>query len=365
MRYFLSLRTGWVCWLLVLAPVMGWSQRLPADSVVHRLILIGDAGRLHEGKNAVIDAVTAQYNFDNYRTTLLYLGDNIYPNGLPDEQSANYDGKAAVLRYQVAPGLGKKSNVILIPGNHDWDQGGPDGWAAIRRQGNWLKNLNAPNIRLLPADGCPGPEEVPLGNNMVLIVFDTQWALHPYDKPGLDSDCPCRNESEAQARFSDLLYRNRDKAIVLATHHPFRTYGVHGGYYTLKQHLFPLTEFNKNLFIPLPLIGSLYPLGRGTFGNIQDTRHPLFRRVVYGIEKATANTPNLVFVAGHDHSQQHIVDRGRHYIVSGSGTNREPVLGCRLAGPGPCLYRPMELIRISPFADAYHCLFASGPLVLI
>lgn len=326
-----------LAWLLLGLSVHNRAQTQPVDTVAHRLILIGDAGRLHNGKNAVIDAVAARYNLDNERTTLLYLGDNIYPNGMPKPGTPTYDRSAAVLRYQVSPALGKKSNVILIPGNHDWDKGGKDGWAAIKRQGDWIKNLNAPNIRLLPADGCPGPEEVPLGNNMVLIVMDTQWGLHPYDKPGatattpevlrpgLDSDCACLTEADIRTRLTAILARHKGKAIVVATHHPFRSYGVHGGYYTVKQHLFPLTELNKNLFIPLPLVGSVYAVGRGKFGNLQDLRHPFYRRIAYGAERMTANTPDLVFVAGHEHSLQHIVDKGRHYIVSGSGTNRERV----------------------------------------
>ena len=301
------------------------AQTPPADTIAQRLILIGDAGRLHNGKNAVIDAVAARYSLDDRRTTLLYLGDNIYPKGLPPESHSNYAPSVETLRYQVAPALNKQSNIILIPGNHDWDKGGKAGWEAIKRQGNWLRNLNAPNIRLLPADGCPGPEEIPLGDNMVLIVFDTQWVLHPYDKPGPTSGCACTTESEARARLADILHRNKGKAIVVATHHPLRSYGVHGGYYTLKQHLFPLTEFNKNLYVPLPVIGSLYPLGRGTFGNLQDVNHPLQRRLAYGVERTVADTPDLIFVAGHDHSLQHIVDKGRHFIVSGSGTNRERV----------------------------------------
>ncbi|MBC8153146.1 MAG: BamA/TamA family outer membrane protein [Bacteroidetes bacterium] len=312
-------------WLLLGLPSVGQAQMLPADTVAHRLILVGDAGRLHNGKNAVIDAVAARYSLDNDRTTLLYLGDNIYPRGMPQAGIPTYDRSVAVLRYQVAPALGKKSNVILIPGNHDWDNGGKDGWNAIKRQGDWLKNLSAPNIRLLPANGCPGPDEVPLGNNMVLITFDSQLVLHPYGKPGSDSDCECKTEAEFRVRLAEILYRNRGKAIVVATHHPFRSYGVHGGYYTIRQHLFPLTEIKKNLYLPLPVIGSIYPLGRGRFGNIQDLRHPLYQRMVNGVERITAKTPDLVFVAGHEHSLQHIIDRGRHYIVSGSGTNRERV----------------------------------------
>ncbi|GAB2578545.1 BamA/TamA family outer membrane protein [Spirosoma areae] len=302
-------------------------QSVPADSVRHRVILIGDAGRLFHGKNPVVDAVRARYDFDNPRTTLLYLGDNVYPRGLSDESSPDHDSLAAILRYQAGPGLGKQSQVLFIPGNHDWAQGRSDGWERIKQQGQWIDGLNAPNIRLLPADGCPGPEEIHLTNKLVLVIVDSQWWLHTQRKPGesAGSDCACRNDDELITRLADIAFRNKDKGIILATHHPFRSYGIHGGYYKLKQHIFPTTDFASWAYLPLPVIGSLYPLVRGVFGNIQDLPHPRYRQMFRAVEKAVSTAPNVVFVSGHDHAVQHIADGSRNYIVSGAGINRERV----------------------------------------
>ncbi|WP_080055867.1 BamA/TamA family outer membrane protein [Spirosoma aerolatum] len=306
------------------------------DSIRQRVILIGDAGRLRNGKNPVVDAVSSRYDLNDSRTTLLYLGDNVYTYGLPEKGSPGYDSLVAVLAYQARPGLarpglGKAGKVLFIPGNHDWSKGRPDGWERIKRQGEWLDSLQAPNIRMVPSGGCPGPEEIPLGANLVLVVVDTQWWLHPYTKPGVESDCACKSEDEVLARLSDIAYRNKGKGIILATHHPMRSYGIHGGYYTLKQHIFPLTEFSSGLYIPLPVIGSIYPLVRGVFGNIQDLSNPSYQLMVKAFERAMAPAPNVVFVAGHDHALQHIVDGARNYIVSGSGINRERVKRGKLA----------------------------------
>ena len=327
------------------------AQSVPADSVRHRVILIGDAGRLRNGKNPVVDAVQSRYSFDDPRTTLIYLGDNVYPHGLSDENSPGYSDFVETLRYQVRPGLdgsgrgdggaasrpldgsglSKQSKIFFIPGNHDWAQGRPDGWDNIRRQGRWLDSLNAPNIRLLPADGCPGPEEIVLTNKLVLVILDSQWWLHPHDKPGPESDCACKTEDEVTARLVDIAHRHKDKGVIVATHHPFRSYGIHGGYYTLKQHIFPLTDSKPNLYIPLPVIGSLYPLIRGVFGTIQDLPNPTYRHLIRTVEKALTPVGNVVFVSGHEHTLQHIVDGSRHYVVSGSGINQERVRKGKLA----------------------------------
>ena len=40
------------------------------------------------------------------------------------------------------------ATAIFIPGNHDWDRMGPDGWNAIRRQGDYLRQKGSPSVSL-------------------------------------------------------------------------------------------------------------------------------------------------------------------------------------------------------------------------
>jgi hypothetical protein len=60
---------------------------------------------------------------------------------------------------------------------------------------------------------------------------DSQWWLHPYDKPGIESDCPYKTKDEVLSQLSDILTRNYKKLVIFATHHTFRSNGSHGGYY--------------------------------------------------------------------------------------------------------------------------------------
>src|SRR5690606_3836815 len=114
--------------------------------------------------------------------------------------------------------------------------------------------------------------------------------------------------------------KNRDKTILLASHHPFYTYGVHGGYYSLKDHLFPLTVLDKNLWIPLPVIGSLYPLLRSSvFLNPEDMPHPEYQNLINSVSDVIDGFPNVILVAGHEHGLQFIKEDGRYQVVSGSG----------------------------------------------
>ena len=117
---------------------------------------------------------------------------------------------------------------------------------------DWLAWLSFRSM--LPEDGCPGPVEVHLSDNIVLVIMDSQWWLHLNPKPGPQSECPCKTKDEIITRLNDIVYRNQDKLLLFATHHPMKSYGVHGGYFTLKQHLFPLTDIKPSLYIPLPVV---------------------------------------------------------------------------------------------------------------
>lgn len=296
------------------------------DSVVHRLILIGDAGELHQGgRNPVIDAVRQRYNMQDTRNTVIYLGDNVYPYGLPDQADKHYAHAKEILDYEVGLVKNGAANAIFIPGNHDWEKMKPNGWATVRNEQQYVDSLSLPNVRFLPQDGCPGPVEVPINNNVTLIVMDSEWWLFPYAKPGAGSSCECKDKEEVITSLTDMVARNKGKLILFATHHPFRSRGIHGGYYTIKQHIFPFTDLKPGLYIPLPVIGSIYPIARGVFGAREDIPHPEYQQMIRRVEEAFKSHGPTVFVAGHDHALQLLKDGQNYYVVSGSGAKHDRV----------------------------------------
>jgi hypothetical protein len=310
--------------VVLIALCLFWQLSLTAqeDTITQRIVLIGDAGQLTNGRHPVVDAVRKFIPLDN-KTSVIFLGDNLYKSGLPDEQyTAYYNQARAILDSQLSVADNTPAKVFMIPGNHDWENGGRGGYDAIIRQQLYVDFLGKPNVKYYPEDGCPGPVEVLLGkdSSVAVIMFDSQWWLHPYDKPEIESDCSSKTKEELVSQISDLLARNSKRLVLIACHHPFESNGMHGGYYTLKQHIFPFTDIKKSLYIPLPILGSIYPIARSVFGTPQDIKHPNYTNMIQEITAAVkAASPNVVFVSGHDHNLQYIKKNGYNYIVSGGG----------------------------------------------
>src|SRR5690554_1319274 len=273
------------------------------DNVVNRVIFIGDAGEINFKQETIIP-LAADLILEG-KTSVLFLGDNIYSHGMGLPGSKEESETAEILRSQYKPMRANGAPVYFIPGNHDWDRMKKEGLAKVRAQGAFLTAQKDSLLKLVPANGCPDPIEIPLSDDMVIIAYDSEWWLFPYSTGNPNTDCECNSEAEVLDKMKELLYKNLDKTILVASHHPFQTYGVHGGYYSIKDHLFPLTVLNKNLYVPMPVIGSLYPLLRSTILlNPEDMPHPDYKHLKQKVTEVFEGVPNLIYVAGHEHGLQ-------------------------------------------------------------
>ena len=109
------------------------------------------------------------------------------------------------------------------------------------------------------------------------------------------------------------------KLVLVACHHPFKSNGVHGGYFTIK-HIFSSYRYQESLYIPMPVIGSItrYQEAYSAARRISATRlyTDMINRITDVIRRSS---PNVVFVSGHDHNLQLIEDEGYNYVISGGG----------------------------------------------
>jgi hypothetical protein len=292
------------------------------DTINQRVFLIGDAGDMNSTTHPVIEWLKKNVDWNDERNAVIYLGDNVYPLGLPMEGEASYPHSKAILDDQISLVKGKKGKAFFIPGNHDWRNGKLGGWEQVINQVDYINSQELKNVQAWPLNGCPGPIEVELSDKVVVVLIDSQWFLFLHDKPGPGSNCSSKTIDEFAVELGEIAASHPNQMLIIATHHALQSYGPHGGDYTWREHIFPFTAINPNLYIPLPIIGSIYPLARGVFGSVQDIPHPLYKTMINTIEEVMKKHPYPVAVAGHDHGLQFIV-KGKDsipYIVSGAGS---------------------------------------------
>lgn len=284
------------------------------------LFLIGDAGNPRRDEPVFI-ALRALIARDTARSLVIFLGDNVYPRGLPGPGTPGYDSAAIRLDTQVELLTGTGVQGYFVPGNHDWDRFGPDGWNAVRRQEARIREKGEPLVRLLPTDGCPGPRVIDLRDRLRLILLDTQWWLHGGEKPhDGSSGCSAFIPSTVEAALRDSVRGAGSRHVVVAAHHPLATGGEHGGFFDWKDHLFPLRHAASWLWLPLPVLGSAYPVARGFGITSQDISSKKYSAMIRAFGKAFEGHTPLIYAAGHEHGLQ-VIEGGpvRWQLVSGAG----------------------------------------------
>ncbi len=296
----------------------------PAEqaSIRHTIFLIGDAGEPspHEKEKTLLH-LTNLASVNPTASTIVFLGDNIYPKGMPEPDASHRKEMERRLDAQIDVGKESGASTIFVPGNHDWEYQRAGGYQAVLREGEYIASRDLPNVTMQPKHGLPGPVGIDIGDMLRLIAIDTQWWLHQYEKPNYAG---AATATETKQQFVDslsvLLKSAGDRTTIVVAHHPIRSHGEHSGFFDYKDHLFPLRKLYRWMWIPLPGIGSIYPLSRllGITGqDFSGTANSEMRRVLDSV--LTLYRP-AAYASGHEHSLQVLKeDNGIFYLVSGNG----------------------------------------------
>jgi hypothetical protein len=335
-----------------------------AARIDHRLILIGDAGDADPDDEPALDLLEQRVRVAPERTTVVFLGDNVYETGMPDPTELEGTAIEAVLdevllnlyqsrrdserllKAQVKAVRVPGARAIFIPGNHDWDQFGVGGFKRVLNQQTYINQLRTANqevvdVTMLPRDGCPGPTALDLGTTARLIVIDTQWWLDlgvggkptPEHNP---TACPYVTKADILAALQTEIEKAgaAGREVVVAGHHPLASRGPHGGHVDLEVHLFPLTMLGTYVpfvvrWTPLPILGSIAAWLRSNRSpSGQDFSGPgnaeLRDALAGAMAKAAADGAQpILYAAGHDHSLQvfKAKEGPRWTVVSGLGSS--------------------------------------------
>jgi hypothetical protein len=286
------------------------------------LFLIGDAGEPDPREvGTPLDSLSAQAAVAPERNIIAFLGDNVYPGGIPEEGQAQWADARRRLEAQVRA-VPQGVRAVFVPGNHDWGHEEAFGLYSIRLQERMIASLaRGRDIRMLPGNGCPGPVTIDMGR-LRLIALDSQWWLHDFIVRDSASRCPTNTMAAVTAELrKEVQAPGEGRVVVVAAHHPLMTGGSHGGY-----------------------CGATGPFRRFA-GRSQDIMSNANRRMRDSIESAMRVRPPLAHAAGHDHSLQ--------VLEGGPGVGFILVSGAGSASKGSCAVRLRESHYTSPHRNGF------------
>lgn len=267
-------------------------RSLENSGIKHRIIFAGDYGYAYP---PMVELLRQRISRAPDATLTLFLGDNLYPRGIPKRTHPLYPRMINTLRELTRSVSNYSSAGIFVPGNHDWDGSGPGGYENILRQARHVKNLLGPKS-FYPKGGCPGPVFLTPFPKIQLVVIDSEWWLHSFKKPeGNKSRCRAKSKEEFLALLKEGLANTpHGKESILVMHHPLRSNGLHG----------------EGEYCPHDLNCESYYSFRSEMIALLEEYRP------------------LLCVAGHDHNVQILEGMlgCQYYVVSGAGNkDRSPV----------------------------------------
>ena len=271
------------------------------EGLRYRMILIGDTGDPGEVEPSY-EALRFWGDAEAKRTSVFFLGDNLYFSGLEDDDRERGEG---ILRQQLEATAADK---VFVPGNHDWGGLNPTRASVLYNQEEFIE---AGGARFRPRGGCPGPTVVELASGapsdgrgaVVAILLDTQWWWVPEDKR---SDCPGRNTpDEVIAALEKELAAHADDIVLVAAHHPLTSGSSHGG---MSRGM--VADILEDTVISMGLY-------------LQDLQDPIYKNMIKRVSGPLRQHPPTVYAAGHDHALQILEGGGLADIQVGSGAGSE------------------------------------------
>ncbi|RZJ56092.1 MAG: metallophosphoesterase [Flavobacterium sp.] len=285
--------------------------------IAHTLFLVGDAGNADEKQSQeTLELLHQKLKKANKKSTLLFLGDNIYPKGFPvDKNSGDKALAETKLTNQLKLTKGFKGKTVFIPGNHDWY----NGIKGLELQADFVTKYLNDKKAFLPRKSCP-IEDVKIDSTATLVTIDSEWFLEDWDNhPTINDNCEIKTREDFFGELENILNKNQEKTVVLAIHHPLLSNGTHGGQFSMEKQLFPLEKK-----IPLPIIGSFINLLRKTSGvSPQDIQNKQYTIYAKRIKTLLQKQKNVIVVSGHDHNLQFISKENIQQIISGAGSKSE------------------------------------------
>ncbi|HFA51291.1 MAG TPA: hypothetical protein ENJ95_19940 [Bacteroidetes bacterium] len=294
--------------LLAAAAFLLAANTLFAQRTLHQVYMFGNFADVPD-KPAFTQKLDKLLGRANAPFTLILNGD------LVNAKIGKYDHQEQIEPvFKIADMVDKyeQGNLLIVPGDRDWNSGQKGGEKSLRhlerRVKDYLKEKKYKRAHWAVKDGCPGPKVYEMGEALAIIVLNTQWWNHPFDKPrATDAVCDGLSQENLKEELEDAVEDYQDRNVLIVGHHPFYSLGNYGGRFSLLDH-----------FKPLPVAGlfttAFHANVGGQFDLANERLHPLFS----GMVNLFYFHDNLIYAGGHEKNQQVWQSGGNYLINSGA-----------------------------------------------
>ncbi|NNF33713.1 MAG: hypothetical protein HKN68_06375, partial [Saprospiraceae bacterium] len=199
--------------------------------------------------------------------------------------------------------------IIIIPGDRDWDESGRSGWQKVIDLEKQVKSDHKDSNIIWPlGKACPGPELIELGPSLSLVIINTQWFNHPFDKPRQESGiCTIATEGDFMEELEDIIDEQAGKNVIIAGHYPVISLGEYGGFH-------PLSKW----FLPVPIISGMITSFKQNVGNHTDLINENYHDFRINLGLLLSQYRSITYLSGHEKNLQVLEWNENYFINSGS-----------------------------------------------
>ncbi|MGV3502683.1 MAG: BamA/TamA family outer membrane protein [Adhaeribacter sp.] len=186
----------------------------PAEKPAYSLWLLGDTGD-PAGENGKLPLLQTQIAQADTNSALVFLGNSFYPALLPKVSAPEREAAETQLKSQLDALKDFKGRLLLVPGDH----GKKNREAAdYRHQERFIATYLNQEKMVQPEGPCPGPVELHLSPDILLLLIDAKYMLPANIPPPEGSGCEVTKPSQVLAQIDDILRTYPEKQVVLAAH---------------------------------------------------------------------------------------------------------------------------------------------------
>jgi len=274
---------------LMFSPLLAQEEKFPEEKETSNVIYFTANTGLDNSpiSQNILKQINASSQNDKEATFIL-IGNLTREVGYPKNKEERKTEESFLTNNLLAPLTGFNGDIIFTPGTNEWNKKGDKSLDDLE---SFLQDNS--KAKFWPNDGC-ALESKSLGENVGIIMIDSQWFLEDWDKyPYINNKCDIKTREQFFAEFSDELGDNQGKTVIVAVHHP----------------ILSNTKF-----------GFVDKIGGFTKQTFQNERQ---RELHDRLEATAQEFKDVIFISGNHRNLQYLDHHGVPQIISGAATKTQ------------------------------------------